>query len=292
MDAVITYVDNLDPVWQQEYAAYAEEPQLNKRYRDWGTLKYLLRGIEANMPFIHNVYLVVSTESQVPSWARRPDLRIVLHKDIIPQEYLPLFNSCSIEMFLHRIPGLAEEFLYFNDDMFPLAPCEREDFFIDGKSAINFAKHILPFGMYKSQCKVSSNLARKALGLAPGLLFVRPQHTCSPMLKSRSEEAFKAVEDEIIARLSRLRTKENANQYLFLDYLYWGGWTVPGKISNKHLSQAVYSGEQIAEYICNPQTKLACINDVQMPDDKFAQMKGEILAGFEKAFPEKSRFEK
>ena len=291
MDAVITYVDNLDPQWQQEYASFAGEAQLGKRYRDWGTLKFLLRGIQDYMPFVHNVYLVVSGESQLPAWAKRPDLRIVLHKDIIPQEYLPLFNSCSIEMFLHRIPGLAEEFLYFNDDMFPLAPCSREDFFVDGKSAISFAKHLLPFGMYKSQCKVSSNLARKALGLDPSLIFVRPQHTCSPMLKSKSAQAFAAVEDDILARVTRLRVKNQPNQYLFLDYLYWDGWTVPGKISNKHLSQAVYSGAQIAEYICNPQTKLACINDVSMPDDKYESMRGEILRGFEKAFPEKSRFE-
>lgn len=292
MDAVITYVDNLDPQWQQEYAQYAGEAQLSKRFRDWGTLRYLLRGIEVNMPFIHNVYLVVSSESQVPAWVKTPAVRVVLHKDIIPQEFLPIFNSCSIEMFLHRIPGLAEEFLYFNDDMFPVAPCRREDFFVDGKSAINFAKHVLPFGMYKSQCKMASNLARKALGMGPCAVFMRPQHTCSPMLKSFSAKAYEAVEEDILASVTRLRVKNQPNQYLFLDYLYWGGQTVKGEISNKHLSQAVYSGEQIAKYIMEPQTKLACINDVQMPDEKFEKMRAQILAGFEAAFPDKSRFEK
>ncbi|MBO4427562.1 MAG: hypothetical protein J5771_03660 [Bacteroidales bacterium] len=292
MDAVITYVDNLDPQWQAEYARYAGEEQLSKRFRDWGTLKYLMRGIDVYLPFVHNVYLVVSSDSQVPAWVKRTSVRVILHKDIIPEEFLPLFNSCSIEMFLHRIPGLAEEYLYFNDDMFPVAPCAKEDFFVDGKTAINFAKHVLPFGMYKSQCETASAMARKALGMDYSPVFVRPQHTCSPMLKSACEEVYGILEKEILASVTRLRVKKQPNQYLFLDYLYWSGRTVKGHISNKHLSQAVYSGEQIADYIKNPQTRLACINDVQMPDEKFAKMRAEILAGFEAAFPDKSPFEK
>ena len=119
MDIVITYVDGNDPVWKQDYEKYTNVPVMQKRFRDWGTLKYLLRGIEVNMPFIRNVYLVVSHPSQVPQWADTQNLKIVLHKDIIPEEYLPTFNCNPIEMHLHRIDGLDEEYLYFNDDMFP-----------------------------------------------------------------------------------------------------------------------------------------------------------------------------
>lgn len=291
MDAVITYVDNLDPVWQRQYSDWADEGQLNKRFRDWGTLKYLLRGIEKNMPFVRNVYLVVSTPSQVPEWADRSKLKVVLHSDIIPAEFLPVFNSCAIEMFLHRIPGLDERFIYFNDDMFPLLPCAEEDFFRDGRSVIHFAKHLLSLNMYKRQCRVSSDLARKALGMGPSPVFVRPQHTCSPMLRSRSEEAFEAVREDVFGRISRLRRPDNPNQYMFLDYLYFGGWTVNGRISNAHLSQAVYSGEQIAAFIQSPTEKFACINDVMMPDAKYVQMRESILGAFARRFPEKSRFE-
>ena len=59
MDIVITYVDGNDPVWKQDYEKTTRIPVMEKRFRDWGTLKYLLRGIEASMPFIRNVYLVV-----------------------------------------------------------------------------------------------------------------------------------------------------------------------------------------------------------------------------------------
>ena len=89
MDIVITYVDGNDPVWQQDYEKHTNVPVMQKRFRDWGTLKYLLRGIEQNMPFVRNVYLVVSHLSQVPSWVCRENLKVVLHRDFIPAEYLP-----------------------------------------------------------------------------------------------------------------------------------------------------------------------------------------------------------
>ena len=129
MDAVITYVDGLDPIWQAEYASAVGGEILAKRYRDWGTLRYLLRGIEKHIPSVENVYLLVSGISQVPAWIDKDQVRVVLHKEIIPEVFLPTFNSTTIEMFMHRIPGLDEQFIYFNDDMFPVLDCSPEDFF-------------------------------------------------------------------------------------------------------------------------------------------------------------------
>ena len=154
MDAVITYVDGLDPVWQAEYASAVGGEVLAKRYRDWGTLKYLLRGIEKHIPSVENVFLLVSGETQVPSWVDRSVVNVVLHKDIIPERFLPTFNSTTIEMFMHRIPGLGEEFLYFNDDMFPVMDCSHQDFFRNGKAVIGFARHLVAGGKYKKRASL------------------------------------------------------------------------------------------------------------------------------------------
>ena len=44
-------------------------------------------------------------------------MTIVPHETIfVDREHLPTFNSRAIESHLHRIPGLSENFLYFNDD--------------------------------------------------------------------------------------------------------------------------------------------------------------------------------
>ncbi|MBR1926777.1 MAG: hypothetical protein IJ840_03360 [Bacteroidales bacterium] len=292
MDIVITYVNGLDPVWQAEYAAHTPDGKiLAKRYRDWGTLRYLLRGIERHMPFVENVFLLVSGESQVPGWLDRSTVRVVLHKEVIPSRFLLTFNSTTIEMFMHGISGLGEEFLYFNDDMFPVRDCEPEDFFRGGKAVIGFSRHFVAGGKYKKRVRNSDIQARKALGKAPGLSFVRPQHTCSPMLRSESERLYEFSMDRIFEVVSRFRTTENFNQYLYLDYLYYQGKTVEGKISNKHLSPAVHKPEVIASHILNPSTKLLCINDVSMSDEVFKRFSEAVLSAFGKHFPTPSRFE-
>lgn len=293
MDAVITYVDGLDPLWQADYAAWHDgKAPLAKRFRDWGTLPFLLRGIESNMPFIEKVHLVVARESQVPSWVNRETVHVVLHEEIMPEGCLPCFNSCSIEMFLHRIPGLSEEYLYFNDDMFPVAPCSAGDFFVDGRCATGFARCFGANTLYRKQTRSSDRLARKALGLRPGLSFRRPQHCPSPMLKSACEKACEAVETEILSRLSRLRTPSNTNQYFFMDYCFYSGRALNRRLSNKHLSLAVNSAGKIEAFLSAPTRKLCCINDVEMPDEQYRHLRERMLKAFGRLLPAPSRFEK
>lgn len=291
MDIVITYVDGNDPVWKKDYEKYTNVPVMEKRFRDWGTLKYLLRGIEVNMPFIRNVYLVVSHPSQVPEWVDKENLNIVLHKDIIPEEHLPTFNCNPIEMHLHRIDGLDEEYLYFNDDLFPLAPCRPEDFFRDGKGVLGFSRHFLVSGMYKQICRNSDTYAKKALGMSETFGFIRPQHTCTPMFRSECEKLYAILEKDIIKSLSRIREGGNLNQYLFLDYMYYKGRMIPEKISNKHFSVALASPGKLSSFILDPDRNLMCVNDVRLSEKKYERMRNAMIDAFEKKFPSKSRFE-
>ena len=231
MDIIIAYVDGQDPIWQKDYEKYMNTPVLAKRFRDWGTLPYLFRGIQYNMPFIDNVFLVVSHDSQVPSWVDRNHVKVVLHKDYIPQEYLPTFNSTTISLFLHRIPGLGEQYLYFNDDIFPVGNCRPEDYFRNGKVSIGISTHLFAAGMYKHHVKRSNQLARKALGKWKSPFFIRPQHSCIPMLKSECEKVFSEQKDEILNSISRVRSYDNLNMSLYMSYMYYHG-----KVINKRIS--------------------------------------------------------
>ena len=291
MDAVITYVDGLDPVWREAYRSRVGDAINGKHFRDWGTLKYLLRGIETHLPFIKNVYLVVSGESQVPEWADRSRLKVVLHRDIIPERFLPVFNSAAIEMFLHRIPGLDEEFIYFNDDMFPFRESKPEDFFREGRAAVSFHRHLFATGMYKRHCRNGDALAREAAGLGPSALFRRPQHACVALLRSVCEEIWAREGDHISASISPLRRKDNYNFSLFADYAFHTGRTFPHRVSNRHFSTAVASMDKVCAFITSPTADFACINDVNMPEEKFRLYRERLLDAFEKAFPGKSRFE-
>ena len=292
MDAVITYVNGNDPLWRQDYASAVGGAALSKRYRDFGTLKYLLRGIEKHMPFIRNVYLVVSRESQVPEWIDPAQVHIILHRDIIPVSALPTFNSTTIEMFLHRISGLDEQFLYFNDDMFPLRACAPEDFFPDGRGAMGYARHYLANNLFRIQTRNCSQVAQEALGLKPTRTFYRPQHTCSPMLRSECEVLFSQMEERILRSLSPLREPQNLSQYFFLDYQYFKGRSINRRISNKHISLGSWSLRRIDAYLRNPERKMACINDVRMSDERATAVQTLLLSRFSDLFPEKSRFEK
>ena len=284
IDAVITYVNGADPKWQEQYAAFSgKEP--SKRFRDWGTLRYLIAGIHRYMPFIDKIYLVVALESQVPEEVAG-DVVVVLHKDIIPEKYLPTFNSTTIEMFLWRIPGLSEKFIYFNDDIFPLRPTSEEDFFPSGKPAKKMSRHVFAFGGYKQQTLHSDRMARKAAGKAAGLTFVRPQHSVTPLLKSACEEVISKVGADIEVTLTPNRVPGNLNQYVFTDYMYFTGKAVSRRISQKHLSLATNSAEDVAAFILNPTADFACINDVQMNGTRFAESRAVILRAFAEAIPE------
>ena len=292
MDIVITYVDGNDPAWKQDYEKYTNVPVMQKRFRDWGTLKYLLRGVQKNMPFIRNVYLVVSRPSQVPQWADQENLKVVLHKDIIPQEYLPTFNSTTIEMFLHRIEGLDEEFIYFNDDIFPVKSLAADDFFSSGKAVTGMSKHVFAGSMYKGHVRKSDVLARRALGMSKSIVFVRPQHASIPVLRSECAEVFNRQNADVLESLTRVRTEGNVNMTLFLSYMYHQGRVINKRQSCRHISLAATTPEKLHASIMTPDRKLLCINDVKLSDKRYEEFRNVMTEAFETCFPIKSRFEK
>ncbi|MFR2063638.1 MAG: hypothetical protein ACLS36_08490 [Streptococcus sp.] len=46
---------------------------------------------------------------------------------------LPTYNSAAIELNLHRIEGLSENYLYFNDDMYLIRDSHPSDFYKNGQ---------------------------------------------------------------------------------------------------------------------------------------------------------------
>lgn len=135
IDIVYLWVDGSDTIWQTKRNSFIgktnEKSQINckGRYANNDELKYSLRSIEKYAPWIRNIYIV--TDDQKPEWLNLSNfqIRIVDHKEIMPAESLPCFNSSLIEHFLYKIPGLAEHFLFANDDMFINKQVTPNDFF-------------------------------------------------------------------------------------------------------------------------------------------------------------------
>jgi hypothetical protein len=143
VDIVYLWVDGSDPAWRRKRQAarqrlgaaqsqsMAAHGNVEGRFRDNDELRYSLRALERFFPQHGHVYIV--TDGQTPAWLRaHAQLSIVDHRDLIPQAALPTFDSCHIESYIHRIPGLSERYFYFNDDVFFGAPVCLSDWFWEG----------------------------------------------------------------------------------------------------------------------------------------------------------------
>jgi len=135
VDVVYTWVDGADHGWirrraEADQSPYHAESDNDARYLDREELRFSLRSLHLNAPWVRHVYLV--TDQQRPDWldAEAPGITVVDHRDLFDDpDCLPTFNSHAIETQLHRIEGLSEHFLYFNDDMFVGRPIGPQLFF-------------------------------------------------------------------------------------------------------------------------------------------------------------------
>ena len=143
VDFVVTWVDGNDEVWRQEKRRCEEHVSAvegldkgSERYRNWDLFFYWFRAVEQYAPWVNKVYLV--TCGHVPSWLEEANEKLVVvkHSDFIPAQWLPTFNSLAIELNMHRIEGLSEHFVYFNDDTILTDHVRPEDFFQDGKPLV------------------------------------------------------------------------------------------------------------------------------------------------------------
>ena len=154
IDIVYTWVDGSDPNWRAIYNCFAGKQSDFAtdavdacRFAAQDELKYSLRSICKYAPFFNHIYII--TMNQKPSWLKpHPQVTIIDHKTIFPKaEDLPTFNSQAIESNLHRIPGLSEYFIYFNDDVFLGRSVTPGDFFTEeGKVKVLFESMLSPSG--------------------------------------------------------------------------------------------------------------------------------------------------
>lgn len=329
IDFVILWVDGGDPAWREEKSRY-EGGQISddreERYRDWGNLKYWFRGVEKFAPWVRKIHFV--TWGHLPAWLRRehPKLHIVRHGDFIPEECLPTFNCNAIEVNIHRISGLSEQFVYFNDDMFLIRDARPEDYFRQGKPCdmlalqpvvANTASPMMPYLFLNNAMVLSKYFdKRENMRRQPGnywhwgypLLYfgynfletVFPLftgfytvHGPSPLCRSTFEKVWER-EEALLRQTSchRFRQKGDVNQYLFREWQKLSGEFMAKNITRDFGYFNVGShNEKLVRTIRRQKKRSICINDANTAID-FEGAKREICRAFEEIFPEKSSFER
>lgn len=333
IDAVIAWVDGGDPAWLAEkepYSAAAREDGRALRYRDWGVLQYLFRGLERFAPWIDTVYLV--TWGHLPPWLNtaHPRLRIVNHRDYIPAEYLPTFSSHTIELNFHRIEGLSERFIYFNDDMFLLQPVGEDRFFRNGLpcdfaimnpaytmdlaegsgndrifySPYNCTNHLNAHYSMRECLKkhplswfnpiYGKDLLRNLL-LLPWGRFVGfvDNHLPQPYLKSSFVRAWEdsfAVLDTTCR--NRIRSGDDVSQWYIRYRQLAEGTFCPVRPINKAVFALTDTNEEIFDVVAHQRLPMVCLNDSPFVGAAFEAEQTKLQRAFEQLLPEKSRFER
>lgn len=195
IDAVITWVDGADPAHRRKLEAYLASiggkppPTANPtRFNDAGEIDYCIASIQRHAPWFRRIFIV--TDGQVPPLVTRVagtplagKLRIVDHREVFAgfERFLPTFNSRAIISMLWRIDGLAEQFVYFNDDFSLLRPVAGTDFFREGKVVLR--------GSWRAQShrRITRRIAEAFKALAGG---------------SKPDRAGNHVAQELSARLA------------------------------------------------------------------------------------------
>lgn len=331
IDFVILWVDSADALWQAEYIQYYRKVKKidttgtgEHRYRDYGSLRYLLRSLDQYAPWVNKIYLV--TAAQWPAWLTEvhPKLVRIDHSEIFENRaWLPTFSSRAIQTQLHNIPDLAEHFVLFDDDMVLLNSVEETDFFVNGlplysvifqekrfDSSHHFIRtlencHRHTFGKLSSldRLLVGVNVGFgwkqnynnvKVFNAHRGNVSIRYDHFCRPYLKSTFKHLIEAmpVVRETAAR--RFRSEDDVNQELFKL------WQVcsrhfhgarPSRGGYLSLTSDVDLMKDRLDKLVSAKCKYACINDTVQLRENADEVFSLVRSNLEKKFPRPSQFE-
>ncbi|MGO3387904.1 Stealth CR1 domain-containing protein [Latilactobacillus sakei] len=329
IDIVVSWVNSNDRIWQERMNKQLQlmgKEQLmidEARYHDFGFFKYWFRSIEKFAPWVNHVYVL--TDNQEPKFFYGSDkVTIIDHTEVIPYEYLPTFSSSVIELFLDKIPGISEHFIYFNDDMFLNNPVSPVDFF-DSKGLpkdcaipsvlqpVSDFDH-LPFNDISvinknfPKRKVMKEYGRNFFSLKYGFANIfksiltlpfsnwstfKIQHIPYSLRKEDYRLLRKYAENEIenTAKM-HFRSNNDINIWLLLELRF-----VTGKFSPRSVKEGKYYNfddtDSLIECLNNSKVKMICINDdssCKTLSEKIVEAE-RIEKSLEEKFPSKALVE-
>lgn len=331
IDFVLLWVDGNDPAWQEEKKKYDNGKTKNYangivRYRDWDNLKYWFRGVEKFAPWVNNIYFI--TWGHLPEWlnTKNKKLKIINHKDYIPQKYLPTFSSNPIELNIHRINELNEHFVLFNDDTFIINNVKKEDFFKNGLPCDNYNEvnwdssnedklfadmlknNYRILNKYYNKRKTIFGSPMKYLNIKYGLkrnlqtikttltkkefVGINNNHISQPFLKSYFEKLWKE-EYEVLDKTSsnKFRNNQDVTEYLIRYFQLLDKKFIPRDFKLGKFFTVSLNNDKIIKAIESQKYKVICINDSNDKID-FEKSKIEINNSLDKILNKKSSFEK
>jgi len=308
IDLVYLWVDGSDLEWITRREKFLGREILNSgeatskgRFTDNGELKYSLRSVEKNIPWIHKIFIV--TDGQKPKWLdlQNEKVEIIDIGQLLPEESMPCYNSVIIEHFIWRIPGLSDHFLYANDDMFFSKPLSPDFFFTpEGYPIVRLQRYFL--GKWVNKLKkifsLHSNMYRKTIHHSALLiekkfgtyLSAMPHHNVDSYLKSDYRNAAeKDFKEEISQTLTNHVRSENDIQRII--YLYYALAVKRGKlryVGRRESCRIRLHKPDYMYFINKYRPALFCLNDSHHSTD---EDRARVEPFLKILFPDKSSFE-
>ena len=253
--------------WRREFTRQAWQSHMNispesARYRSWGTEELLIKCVRKFMPFVRDIIIILSNESQVQAWMNQEGVRVVFHDSFIPSRHLPTYNSRTIEMFLKDIPGLSRFFLYGNDDMFPLSPLKRTDFFVRNKPCQSYFESPYPErpSQFEMACMNGLNFVARDFGKVYTKTWLKNGHSISAIDKNTCTTLWDKHAAEIEASISKFRKVKNFNQYIYGWYQHLSGKYVERE-PTRHYAGPRAGMQRTLNLIKQPDCGIVCVND-------------------------------
>jgi len=272
IDYVVPMVFHDDLLWQADFKMvnhlYDEGNRFEfVRFRSWNTERLLIKCVKRFMPFVRNIYVLLARESQKQEWMDEEGVNVVYHRDFIPDRFLPTFNSCAIEMFLYRIPGISERFVYGNDDMFPVSELKEEDFFCGEIPCQHYAIKDMPAApnIFHLSCRSGMNFVGREFDKTYLNSWLHGGHGLTPMVKSTWEYLWKIGKDRIEASITPFRSEVNFNQWICPWWHHLSG----NYIDQQPISTYVGVGRTVDEVknaLLNS-NGVVCVNDNECEND-------------------------
>ena len=333
IDFVVPWLDSSDPVWQEQFSYYSQKEKGRMeaaRFRNMDIFQFWFRAVEKYAPWVRKVFLI--TNGKFPDWINKehPKLVLVKHTDYIPEDILPVFNASAIELQIHRIEGLSEHFVYFNDDFFLNAPVMPDYYFkkglpcdynretynlvpiYDSEDKFEIAMCVYSdlgivnanFNRWKTVCQSPRRWFGFHLGLRGIILncmlgrqkkFIGfpYRHYEQPYLKSVLEEVWRKEPGFLNASCTRFRGEVSANQYLFRYWQFASNRFFPVRnLKGRFFSLRQDELKNIEAALQDPNITSVCLNDTpKCPDNEFRVINTSLKELFERKFTEKSSFE-
>ena len=188
IDIVIAWVDGNDLELKKKRHKYltgedASDAVSATRFASNNEIYYNIASILKYVPFCRHIYVVADNQRPefIDEFAAQglcavDKIRVVDHREIFRgfEEYLPTFNTRSIESMLWNIDGLSDYFIYLNDDFFFNAPAQVEDFLK--------AESLVIYGHWQNSFALKAKLKYRQLMSRQFGKPIQPKHMIAQML--------------------------------------------------------------------------------------------------------------